>query len=79
MKFYEKIIGIDKILKTEMTMTFNNGFFEFNKGLKIAGDTTIIGSLSSTSSQTTSFNINTITLTEPSPGYWKYDYNNNAN
>lgn len=49
MKFYEKIIGIDRESPHGlMTITFNNGFFEFDKGLQITGNTTITGSLSST-------------------------------
>ena len=50
MKFYEKIIVIDKVSLNLMTITFNEGFFKFDKGLKIAGNTTITGTLDVTGS-----------------------------
>ena len=59
MKFYEKIIGIDKSTKTDMTITFDQGFFEFNQGLKITGNTTITGTTTITGSLSSTGNIST--------------------
>lgn len=85
MKFYEKIIGIDKSTKTDMTITFDQGFFEFNQGLKITGNTTItgtttiIGSLSSTGNISTNNMIirgpdtlNDLHLVGTDPNTWRW-------